>query len=105
MADITDPGVVLAVEQRMRVRSEQIRDLLNLLQDDHLEYWQVINGLIDGYAPGDVVDDQNRGAKPVTKTDIINLKAREDGILAVLEAASAMDVVQKFLMRPPTTDL
>lgn len=101
MADITDPGVVLAVEQRFRIRAETIRDLLDLLQDDHLEYWQTINDIIAGHDDADEVDDQNRAQKPVTKADIVTLKAREDGILAVLEAANAMEVVSRFVIRPP----
>lgn len=101
MADITDPGVVLAVEQRFRIRAETIRDLLDLLQDDHLEYWQTISGILGSHDPADEVDDQNRAHKPVTKADIVTFKAREDALLAVLEAASAMDVVQRFVIRPP----
>jgi len=100
MADITDPAVIAYVEQRKRIRAERIRDLLDLLEDDKAEYNGTISALLAPYANEDVVDDQNRPSKPVTKADILTEYSRGDQLLAVLQADFAMDVYQAFWIRP-----
>ena len=100
MADITDPAVIAFVAERKRIRAELIRDLKEILEDDASEYNGTISALLAGYANEDTVTDQNAGAKPVTKADILTAQTRDGQLLAVLQAAFAMDVYHKFTIRP-----
>jgi hypothetical protein len=99
MADITNAEAVQYVNDRLHRRSEQIRAMLFILQDDRAKW----NGGISANIPNDtsVVDDgrEAEGVTRLTGADVNLIMARCASLLAVLEAQYAMDCIYKACVR------
>lgn len=99
---MNDPVGLAFINQRIRPRAEQIRSLLNAMQDDRAQWFGGINGIIPNTA--ETVDDgrqDGEGVQQLTCAEVTTVMTRIIGLLAELEAANAMDAVRKACVRPP----
>ena len=95
-----NPQAIRFVNQRARVRAEDLRRLYYLLSDDLAQWNSGINLEIANNSEVDIEDGRaNEGVSRLTGEDVHTLMARLLAVLNVLDAAYAMDVVTKACVR------
>ena len=105
MADIVSVSVGKAVGERLRPNAERMRDAQVLLRDFVDDYTANVatDDAFTAAANDDVITlepGEGDGRNQLTKADYVNMVTRANALLAVYDAAFAMDVVLKSVIRP-----
>ena len=98
---ITDPQVIKFVNERIRVRAEQLR-ALKVLMDDDVEKW--VSG-VDVLTPDDpleVVEDgrAEAGVAPLSGQDVNRIVVKFNDLKTELEAVGVSAMLEKASVRP-----
>lgn len=103
---ITNAGAIRFVNERIRPVAEKIRDLRAEMTDHKAVWFQGISAVVPNSMAETLEDGREaEGVSRLTGADINNMVTRMDELLTVLDAPNAMDVVNKTVVRPLTTQI
>ncbi len=98
---VTDALAIKFVNERIRPAAEALRDL-KIRLEEHRAVWNQGVDLLVPNSSAEIIEDgrEKEGASRLTGEDIHLMVTRMDAVLAPLQAAFAMDVVHKTVVRP-----